>query len=79
MMGAEFIPLALLIPIGILVGWIKVLQNRIDKMQHKTYDKEETDKMIQLHLAPLATRLDSLNETSKEIKAMLTRALDGNK
>ena len=77
-MGPEFIPLALLIPIGILIGWVKVLQNRIDKMQRMMYDKEETDKIIKLHLAPLETRLDSLNETQKEIKSMLQKVLDGN-
>ena len=78
MMGPEFIPLALLIPIGILIGWIKVLQNKVDKMQLNLYNKEDTDKIIKLHLAPLETRLDSLNETQKEIKAMLQKVLDGN-
>lgn len=77
-MGPEFIPLALLIPIGILIGWIKVLQNRIDKMQLTVYNKEDTDKIIKLHLAPLETRLDSMNEIQKEIKAMLQRVLDAN-
>ena len=78
-MGPEFIPLALLIPIGILVGWIKMLQIKVDKMQLTQYDKEETDKIIKLHLAPLEARLDSLNETQKEIKSMLQRVLDGDK
>ncbi len=77
-MGPEFIPLALLIPIGILIGWIKVLQNKVDKMQLNLYNKEDTDKIIKLHLAPLETRLDSLNETQKEIKSMLQRVLDAN-
>ena len=78
-MGPEFIPLALLIPLGILVGWIKILQNKVDKMQLNLYNKEDTDKIIKLHLAPLETRLDSLNDTQKEIKAMLQRVLDGGK
>ena len=78
-MGAEFIPLALLIPIGILVGWIKVLQNRIDKMQLNQYNKEDTDKIIKLHLAPLETRLDGLKESMDDIKSMLTRVLNDNK
>lgn len=78
-MGPEFIPLALLIPIGILVGWIKVLQTKVDKMQLNLYNKDDTDKIIKLHLAPLETRLDSLNETQKEIKSMLQKVLDGNK
>ena len=77
-MGPEFIPLALLIPIGILIGWIKVLQTKVDKMQLNLYNKDDTDKIIKLHLAPLETRLDSLNETQKEIKAMLQKVLDGN-
>jgi len=77
-MGAEFIPLALLIPLGILAGWIKMLQLKVDKMQLNLYNKEDTDKIIKLHLAPLETRLDSLNETQKEIKAMLQKVLDGN-
>lgn len=77
-MGPEFIPLALLIPIGILIGWIKVLQTKVDKMQLNQYNKEDTDKIIKLHLAPLETRLDSLNETQKEIKSMLQRVLDAN-
>jgi hypothetical protein len=77
-MGPEFIPLALLIPIGLLIGWIKVLQNRIDKMQLTVYNKEDTDKIIKLHLAPLETRLDSMNEIQKEIKSMLQRVLDAN-
>ena len=56
-----------------------MLQIKVDKMQLTQYDKEETDKIIKLHLAPLETRLDSLNETQKEIKAMLQRVLDGDK
>ncbi len=78
-MGPELIPLALLIPLGILVGWIRMLQLKVDKMQLNLYNKEDTDKIIKLHLAPLETRLDSLNETQKEIKAMLQRVLDGDK
>ena len=77
-MGAELIPLALLIPLGILIGWVKMLQIKVDKMQLNLYNKEDTDKIIKLHLAPLETRLDSLNETQKEIKAMLQKVLDGN-
>lgn len=78
-MNPEWIQFALLIPISFLIGWVKVLNGRIDKMQSKTYNKEETDKMIQLHLAPLETKLESLNETTKEIKSMLTEVLkDGN-
>lgn len=74
-MNTEWLQYALLIPIGFLVGWVKVLQLRVDRMVKTTYDKEETDKVIKLHLAPLETRLDSLNETTKEIKAMLTEVL----
>ena len=78
-MGAELIPLALLIPLGIVVGWCRVLQTRIDRMQIKMYNKEETDKQIVLHLAPLEARMESLKETTDDIKAMLQRVLDGNK
>ena len=78
-MGAEFIPLALLIPLGIVCGWCRVLQTRIDRMQMKMYNKEETDKQIVLHLAPLEARMESLKETTDDIKAMLQRVLDGNK
>ena len=78
-MGAELIPLALLIPLGIVVGWCRVLQTRIDRMQIKMYSKEETDKQIVLHLAPLEARMESLKETTDDIKAMLQRVLDGNK
>lgn len=74
-MGPEFIPLALLIPIGILIGWIKVLQTKVDKMQLKMYDKVETDKIIKLHLAPLEMRLDNLKETTDDIKSMLQEVL----
>lgn len=74
-MNADWLQYALLIPIGFLVGWVKVLQLRMDRMVKTTYDKEETDKIIKLHLAPVETRLDSLNETTKEIKAMLTEVL----
>lgn len=71
----EWIQYALLIPISFLAGWVRLLNGRIDKMQARTYNKEETDKMIQLHLAPVETKLESLNETTKEIKAMLTEVL----
>ena len=78
-MGAELIPLALLIPLGIVCGWCRVLQTRIDRMQMKMYNKEETDKQIVLHLAPLEARLEHLKDTTDDIKAMLQRVLDGNK
>ena len=74
-MNPEWLQFALLIPISFLVGWVKVLNNRLDRMQGKTYTKEETDKMTQLHLAPLETKLESLNETTREIKSMLTEVL----
>ena len=45
----------------------------------KMYNKEETDKQIVLHLAPLEARMESLKETTDDIKAMLQRVLDGNK
>lgn len=78
-MNAEWLQFALLIPIGILIGWVKLLQVRLDKMINSTYDKEETDKVIKLHLAPLETKLDGLKEVTNEIKSMLTEVLRNGK
>ena len=51
MMGPEFIPLALLIPIGILIGWIKVLQNK--QMGILTTDKSIAETVEKLSKIPL--------------------------
>ena len=74
-MNPEWLQFALLIPITFLVGWVRALSARLDRMQGTTYTKEETDKMTQLHLAPMEAKLESLNETTKEIKSMLTEVL----
>lgn len=70
-MQAEWVQYALTVPIGILIGWVKVLSGRIDKMQITTYSKKETEKMISLHLAPLETKLDNVEKNTDEIKTMI--------
>ena len=70
-MDLNLIQFALLIPIGILVGWVRLLHIKVDKMISTTYSKEETTEMIKLHIAPLETKIDHVNETCAEIKTML--------
>lgn len=78
-MESTLIQYALLIPIGILIGWVRMLHVRIDKMQGSTYSKKETNEMIKLHLAPLETKIDHVNETCSDIKEMLQRISDNGK
>jgi hypothetical protein len=70
-MSAELVQYALLIPIGWLMMWVKILSGRIDKMQAETYTKDETTEMIKLHLAPIEKQLDNVEKNTDEIKDMI--------
>ncbi len=45
-------------------------------MSGKIYSKEETDKMIDLRLQPLAVGIAHVQEDLKEIKSMISKVLD---
>ena len=66
--------------IGMLLNWLRVQTRdnklRIDKMAEKIYSKEETDKMIDLKLQPLAVGISHVQEDLREIKSMISKVLD---
>ncbi len=66
--------------IGMLFKWLHTQTRdnklRIDNMSGKIYSKEETDKMIDLKLQPLAVGIAHVQEDLKEIKSMISKVLD---
>lgn len=65
------------IPIGWLFNLVRTTNKRIDDMQKKYYDKEETDKMILLHLQPVLQSVQHVKEDTVEIKHLIGKLFDG--
>jgi hypothetical protein len=74
---ALIVQIAMLIPMGYLAGWIKVLQGKVDAIKQDTYNKADTDRMIQLLLAPLEKDIEHIRQDMSEIKKLLERMADG--
>lgn len=73
------IQLLVLIPIGLMAGWIRVLSGRIDKMNASTYNKDETKDMIKLYQEPLKVKIDNIEHNTSEILRKLEKLSDDKK
>lgn len=65
------------LPIGWLFYLLKTANKRIDDMQKQYYDKEETDKMILLHLQPVLQSVQHVKDDTTEIKHLIGKLFDG--
>lgn len=65
------------IPIGWLFNLNRTTNKRLDNMQKEYYDKQETIKMIELHLVPVLQSVDRIKEDTTEIKHLIGKLFDG--
>lgn len=72
----EYAQFLVLIPIGFMCGWIKVLTGRLDRMKESTHTKTETTELIKLHQEPIHVEMQNIKESCNDIKRMLQRVLD---
>ena len=71
--------LLVLIPLGLMAGWIRILSGRLDKMNSETYSKTETKDMIKLHQEPLKVKMDNIEQNTTEILRKLEKLADAKK
>lgn len=65
------------LPLSWLYYLLRTANKRIDDMQQKYYDKEETDKMIMLHLQPVLQSVQQVKDDTVEIKHLIGKLFDG--
>ena len=65
------------IPIGWLFNLVRITNKRLDDMQKDYYDKQETIKMIELHLVPVLQSVQTVKEDTTEIKHLIGKLFDG--
>lgn len=69
-----------LVFLGLMLRWLHV-QTRdnkqgLESMAKTTYDKADTEKLIDLKLKPMEVQLTNIQKDLAELKSMLARLLD---
>ena len=72
----DYLQFVVIIPIAILVGWVRHLSLRLDRMKEQMYTKQETQEMIDLKQAPMQKSLEHIETSLTDIKSDIQRLLD---